>query len=170
MAHLLAGFRRNALANRIAGALENPIGKRLRPKLGKAPQGPCVGVGQFIDIGHIKPQIGKWVERLARVQGLRKKHGVDPARTRAGKDVGQNAQMQPAFAFNQLKQTAIHARNAAIWVFVAGRGFSIEVAACAGQVPQLFGYAVHIYGKANAAVTDQGNSEFFLAHVGIVAG
>ena len=47
---------------------------------------------------------------------------------------------------------------------------AVEVgAAGAGQFPQLLGDAVHVDGKADAAIAHKRNPEFFLAHEGSVA-
>ncbi len=45
----------------------------------------------------------------------------------------------------------------------------VEVPACPGEVPDLLGDAMHIDGKADAAVADQRQPEFLLSHDGKMA-
>ena len=37
------------------------------------------GIDQFVDIGHLEPQVGQRFERLAAFDGLRQKNAVDAA-------------------------------------------------------------------------------------------
>jgi hypothetical protein len=134
-------------------------GERQRPELGEAAGGGGVGIDQRLDIGGGQPQIGERLQALARGDRLREEDAVDPARRRAGDDVGEDAQLDPGERLDLFDQRGID-RLAATRRRVAG----MKGAAGADQMPHLLGDAVHIDREADPAVADQREPQFLLAH------
>ena len=90
---------------------------------------------------------------------LRQEHTVDPACAGPGDNVGHNPQPQPVILLDPLEQVEIDSLRAGAAI-LAGQ----KVAARAGELPQLLGDAMHIDRKADPAVANECNSQFFLAH------
>jgi len=62
-----------------------------RPELGHARPWPGRGIEQHIHVGPFQPQLRERFERVARVNGLRQEHAVDPARAGPRDYIGQHA-------------------------------------------------------------------------------
>ena len=95
---------------------------------------------------------------------LGQEHTVDPACAGPGDNVGHNPQPQPVILFDPLEQVEIDRLRAAAAI-LAGQ----KVAARPGELPQFFGDAMHIDRKADPAVANECNSQFFLAHAACLA-
>src|SRR3546814_6910548 len=119
---------------------------------------PRIGVEQAVDVGVVQPEFGQRIERFARREPAREKDAVDPARARARDDIGKDAQLDIAMLRDSREPIAIDAARSAdrLAIMKGARG--------GGEPPYLLGDAVHIDGKADAAVANQGEAQFLFPH------
>ena len=157
--HFAPGFGRDAGRDEIARALEQPVNDGHGPELGNARSGPGIGIKQHVHVSPVQPEPGQRLKALPGMKRLGQEHAIDSARTGPGDDIGQDPQAQFEMALDPVKQAFVNRFRAA-----AHRRAAMESAAGAGQFPQLLGHAVHVNGKADTAVADQGDAEFLLAH------
>lgn len=176
-ANFLAGTGLNERVDRVAAASRRKPGKRECPCLCVARSRSLRRIDQRLDVGRIEPQRGQRLERLAGRDRLREEDAVDAAGAGAGDDVDQNAETQTRLAFDFLQQRLVGAPGRRIRQafdpivkrrnIVAG---PVECLARHGQSPHLLGDAVHIDGKADAAVTDESETKLLLPHRPIGSG
>ncbi len=164
-ADLLAFAFLNAFGQFFLRAAGGHPGDRQRPGFGEARIGGGFGIEQRLDIGDVEPQVGQRVERLAGGDRLAEEDAVDTARAGTGDDIDQHPQPQPGFVLKLVEQCLIDALAAGCCV-----GAIVEIPAGARGVPDLLGDAVHVHRQADAAVANQGEAEFLLAHLSAGSG
>jgi len=140
--------------------LAAPVGEqrqRHRPELRIAGR-PRFRVDQPLDIGGVEPERGQRIERLAGGDRLGKEDAVDAAGAGPGDDVRKDRQPQPGMRLDQGQERLVDG-------FGARRVPPVLMgAAGARQLPDLLGDPMHVDGKADPAVTDQGKPQFLFPH------
>ena len=153
------GFGGDAGGDHIARPAQEQIDQGHSPEFQKPSEYPRVRVEQHIDIGAFQPQVGQRFQRLARMDRLREEHTVDTARAGPCDDVRQDAQAQIMLRLHAAQHIAVNHFNTAYFCT------AVEVRTRRPrQFPQLLGDAVHVDRKADAAIADKRDPEFFLAH------
>ena len=99
------------------------------------------------------------------MDGLGEKHPIDAARAGPGDNVGQHPKPKRVLRLNMAEKFQIDPLHP----LRRRRGMVVISPAGARQLPQFLGDAMHVNGKADAAITHKRNAEFLLAHAQVVA-
>ena len=157
--HLLARFRIDGLVDLPRAAPRRHPRDRHRPRLRHARMRRGILVDQRLDIRRIEPQLRQRFDALSGGDRLGEEDAVQPACAGPGDDIDQHAQSQPGIVLYLLQQGAVY-RLAAL----GRRAIAEKRLARLGKPPDLLRDAVHVDGEADAAIADQSEAQFLLAH------